>query len=102
MGNEEKTAAVHEEIKRMNQLPATSSYVSHRLLVLNKILQLVSIQRLPLAVRDLATVIEIFLTRQNKEKKTIGLPRLLRVKLLEMVPLHSILFPSPDSYPVTL
>jgi hypothetical protein len=43
MGNEEKTAAVHQEIKRMNQLPATSSCVSHRLRVLNKILQLVSI-----------------------------------------------------------
>jgi|UniRef100_A0A2K1YJG0 hypothetical protein len=34
MGNEEKTAAVHQEIKRMNQLPAPSSSVSHRLLVL--------------------------------------------------------------------
>ncbi|KAL9383258.1 hypothetical protein Peur_023581 [Populus x canadensis] len=45
MGNEEKTAAVHQEINRMNQLPATSSYVSHRMRVLNKILQLVSIQR---------------------------------------------------------
>nr|XP_034912759.1 uncharacterized protein LOC118047540 [Populus alba] len=45
MGNEEKTAAVHQEIKSMNQLPATSSYVSHRLRVLNKILQLLSIQR---------------------------------------------------------
>ncbi|KAJ6980015.1 hypothetical protein NC653_027982, partial [Populus alba x Populus x berolinensis] len=44
MGNEEKTAAVHQEIKSMNQLPATSSYVSHRLRVLNKILQLLSIQ----------------------------------------------------------
>ncbi|KAJ6894387.1 hypothetical protein NC652_028220 [Populus alba x Populus x berolinensis] len=68
MGNEEKTAAVHQEIKSMNQLPATSSYVSHRLRVLNKILQLLSIQRLPLAVRVLATVIE---TCQNKEKKPL-------------------------------
>ncbi|GMI85311.1 hypothetical protein HRI_002200400 [Hibiscus trionum] len=45
MGYEEKTAAVHEEMKRMNRLPATSSYVTHRMLVLNKILQLLSIQR---------------------------------------------------------
>ncbi|XP_022717975.1 uncharacterized protein LOC111276497 [Durio zibethinus] len=45
MGYEEKTAAVHEEMKRMNRLPATSTYVTHRLRVLNKILQLLSIQR---------------------------------------------------------
>ena len=41
---EEKQGAVHEEIKRMNQLPANSIYVTHRLRVLNKILQLMSIQ----------------------------------------------------------
>ncbi|KAJ6293143.1 hypothetical protein OIU78_025178 [Salix suchowensis] len=40
MGNEEKSTSFHQEIRRMNQLPATSSYVSHRLRVLNKILQL--------------------------------------------------------------
>ncbi|KAE8693435.1 putative ADP-ribosylation factor GTPase-activating protein AGD5-like isoform 2 [Hibiscus syriacus] len=45
MGYEGKTAAVHEEMKRMNSLPATSSYVTHRRRVLNKILQLLSIQR---------------------------------------------------------
>ncbi|EOY12800.1 hypothetical protein QQP08_021235 [Theobroma cacao] len=45
MGYEEKSAAVHEEMKRMNRLPATSTYVTHRLRVLNKILQLLSIQR---------------------------------------------------------
>ncbi|XAR67532.1 hypothetical protein NMG60_11002317 [Bertholletia excelsa] len=45
MGSEDKKAAVHEEIKRMNQLPANSAYVTHRMRVLNKILQLVSIQR---------------------------------------------------------
>ncbi|XVF04097.1 hypothetical protein REPUB_Repub05bG0052400 [Reevesia pubescens] len=45
MGYEEKTAAVHEEMKRMNRLPATSTYATHRLRVLNKILQLLSIQR---------------------------------------------------------
>ncbi|XP_016696601.1 uncharacterized protein [Gossypium hirsutum] len=44
MGYEEKTIAVHEEMKRMNQLPATSSYVTHYMRVLNKILQLLSIQ----------------------------------------------------------
>ncbi|MBA0729044.1 hypothetical protein Golax_023289 [Gossypium laxum] len=44
MGYEEKTVAVHEEMKRMNRLPGTSSYVTHRMRVLNKILQLLSIQ----------------------------------------------------------
>ncbi|KDP38940.1 hypothetical protein JCGZ_00697 [Jatropha curcas] len=44
-GNEGKKAAVHEELKRLNQLPANSTYVTHRLRVLNKILQLLSIQR---------------------------------------------------------
>lgn len=44
MGYEEKTAAVHEEMNKMNRLPATSNYVTHRLRVLNKILQLLSIQ----------------------------------------------------------
>ncbi|GKV42516.1 hypothetical protein SLEP1_g49911 [Rubroshorea leprosula] len=32
-------------MKRMSQLPANSTYVTHRLRVLNKILQLLSIQR---------------------------------------------------------
>ncbi|KAF9666832.1 hypothetical protein SADUNF_Sadunf16G0269500 [Salix dunnii] len=45
MGKEEKEAAVHGEMKRINQLPATSTYATHRLRVLNKILQLMSIQR---------------------------------------------------------
>ncbi|KAF7836770.1 uncharacterized protein G2W53_011629 [Senna tora] len=45
MWSEQKQAAVHEEIRRMSQLPARSTYVSHRLRVLNKILQLISIQR---------------------------------------------------------
>ncbi|GMY31666.1 hypothetical protein FCV25MIE_26908 [Fagus crenata] len=45
MGYEEKTAAVNEEMKRMNRLPANSTYATHRLWVLNKILQLLSIQR---------------------------------------------------------
>lgn len=44
MGTEEKTTAVKEEIKRMHRLPPNSSYASHRLRVLNKILQLLSIQ----------------------------------------------------------
>ena len=42
MGNEEKKGAVQEEVKRMNKLPANSAYASHRLRVLNKILQLMS------------------------------------------------------------
>lgn len=37
-------AAVQEEIKRMTQLPANSAYASHRLRVLNKIMQLMSLQ----------------------------------------------------------
>ncbi|GMY31732.1 hypothetical protein FCV25MIE_26974 [Fagus crenata] len=45
MGYEEKTAAVNEEMKRMNRLPVNSTYATHRLRVLNKILQLLSIQR---------------------------------------------------------
>ncbi|XP_044491502.1 uncharacterized protein LOC123215462 [Mangifera indica] len=45
MGNEERKAAVHEELKRMNQLPPNSTYVTHRVRVLNKILQLISLQR---------------------------------------------------------
>ncbi|XP_021894649.1 uncharacterized protein LOC110812232 [Carica papaya] len=45
MGSEERKAAVHEEIMRMNQLPASSSYAVHRRRVLNKVLQLLSIQR---------------------------------------------------------
>ncbi|CAI0382411.1 unnamed protein product [Linum tenue] len=38
IGNEEKKAVVHEEVKRMNKLPANSIYATHRLRVLNKIL----------------------------------------------------------------
>ncbi|KAI3737515.1 hypothetical protein L2E82_27519 [Cichorium intybus] len=45
MGSEEKNAAVHEEIKKVNQLPAHSTYATHRIRVLNKILQLLSVQR---------------------------------------------------------
>ncbi|CAJ2670282.1 uncharacterized protein LOC123888054 isoform X1 [Trifolium pratense] len=42
---ERKQAVVQEELRRMNQLPAKSTYVAHRLKVLNKILQLMSVQR---------------------------------------------------------
>ncbi|CAA3006910.1 Hypothetical predicted protein [Olea europaea subsp. europaea] len=45
MGNEEKKTAVNEEMIRLNRLPANSSYASHRLRVLDKMLQLLSIQR---------------------------------------------------------
>lgn len=41
---EKKQAAVHEEMNRMNQLPANSAYATHRMKVLNKILQLMSVQ----------------------------------------------------------
>ena len=44
MDSEGKKVAVHEEMKRMNQLPTNSTYATHRLRVLNKILQLISIQ----------------------------------------------------------
>ncbi|CAA3011816.1 Hypothetical predicted protein [Olea europaea subsp. europaea] len=44
MGNEEKKTAVNEEMIRLNRLPANSSYASHRLRVLDKMLQLLSIQ----------------------------------------------------------
>lgn len=44
MGFDEKKTAVHEEMKRMNQLPANSSYATHRLRVLNKVMQLMSAQ----------------------------------------------------------
>ncbi|KAJ4726239.1 Translation initiation factor IF-2 like [Melia azedarach] len=45
MGNEERKAAVHEEVKRMNKLPPNSTYASHRLRVLNKLLQLMALER---------------------------------------------------------
>ncbi|XP_018851619.1 uncharacterized protein LOC109013851 [Juglans regia] len=45
MGYQEKKAAVEGEMNRMNRLPANSSYAVHRIRVLNKILQLLSIQR---------------------------------------------------------
>lgn len=45
MGHEGATVAVHEEMKRVQRLPSNSTYATHRLKVLNKILQLLSIQR---------------------------------------------------------
>ncbi|KAG6689407.1 hypothetical protein I3842_11G173500, partial [Carya illinoinensis] len=45
MGYQEKKAAVEGEMNRMNRLPANSTYAVHRIRVLNKILQLLSIQR---------------------------------------------------------
>ncbi|GLT62512.1 hypothetical protein SLA2020_351460 [Shorea laevis] len=45
MGYEEKKAVVHEEMKRMKRLPVNSTYATHRVRVLNKILQLLAIQR---------------------------------------------------------
>lgn len=45
MGYEEKKAAVQEDIKLTQQLPFNSRYATQRLRVLNKILQLMSIQR---------------------------------------------------------
>ncbi|KAL8099154.1 uncharacterized protein LOC141684522 [Apium graveolens] len=45
LGFEEKKAAVNEEMRRLNQLPSTSTYVVHRSRVLGKIMQLLSVQR---------------------------------------------------------
>ncbi|KAI3441561.1 uncharacterized protein J3R85_002154 [Psidium guajava] len=45
LGFDEKKVAVDMEMKRMNQLPANSTYATHRLKVLNKVLQLMKIQR---------------------------------------------------------
>ncbi|KAL1537756.1 hypothetical protein AAHA92_30241 [Salvia divinorum] len=45
MGNDEKKALLNEEMKKMQRLPPNSSYASHRLRVLNKIHQLLSLQR---------------------------------------------------------
>nr|KJB40975.1 hypothetical protein B456_007G085800 [Gossypium raimondii] len=53
MGYEEKTITVHEEMKNLNQLPTTNSYVIHRMRVLNKILQLLSIQVIALQEEEL-------------------------------------------------
>ncbi|GFQ06242.1 hypothetical protein PHJA_002768200 [Phtheirospermum japonicum] len=44
MAIEEKQAAIKEEVKRMRQLPLNSSYAAHRLRLLDKIQQLLSLQ----------------------------------------------------------
>lgn len=44
VGSEGKMGAVHEEMKRVRKLPPSSAYATHRMRVLNKILQLLSIQ----------------------------------------------------------
>ncbi|KAL3612498.1 hypothetical protein D5086_003518 [Populus alba] len=83
MGKEEKTAAVHEEMKRINQLPATSTYATHRLRVLNKILQLMSIKvgkhhhrmlisRLYLQGGGLSTINANFLPASSQDKSSCG------------------------------
>ncbi|KAK9674435.1 hypothetical protein RND81_12G232200 [Saponaria officinalis] len=45
ISEDKKKVALQEEMNRMNKLPVNSSYATHRLRVLNKILQLMSIQR---------------------------------------------------------
>ncbi|MCL7049604.1 hypothetical protein MKW94_029789 [Papaver nudicaule] len=40
-----KKEAVQAELNRVNKLPTNSSYASHRIRVLNKVLQLMSIKR---------------------------------------------------------
>lgn len=44
VNNKEKNAAVHAEIERVSRLPSNSSYAVHRMRVLNKILNLISVQ----------------------------------------------------------
>ncbi|KAG5255048.1 Translation initiation factor IF-2 [Salix suchowensis] len=70
MGKEEKAAAVHDEMKRINQLPATSTYATHRLRVLNKILQLMSIQ-----------VSELFTSKNLGLKRDANLTQNLKIFL---------------------
>ncbi|CAN4075512.1 unnamed protein product [Withania somnifera] len=43
--SEGKRGAVHEELKRVTRLPPSSAYATHRMRILNKILQLLSVQR---------------------------------------------------------
>ncbi|KAI3466154.1 hypothetical protein Pfo_022817 [Paulownia fortunei] len=50
MGNEEKATAVHEEMRRRSRLPPNSSYASQLLRVLNKIIQLLSLQKMMMLV----------------------------------------------------
>ncbi|ESQ48636.1 hypothetical protein EUTSA_v10021866mg [Eutrema salsugineum] len=45
MGCEEKSSVIEEEIKRVSKLPSNSVYAVHRLKVLNKISELLSVQR---------------------------------------------------------
>ncbi|CAN7126792.1 unnamed protein product [Brassica rapa subsp. narinosa] len=45
MGYEEKSSVIQEEIKRVSKLPSNSVYAVHRLKVLNKINELLSVQR---------------------------------------------------------
>lgn len=44
MGCEEKSSVIQEEIKRVTKLPSNSVYAVHRLKVLNKINDLLSVQ----------------------------------------------------------
>ena len=53
MDSENKKAAVHAEMARVNKLPSNSSYAIHRMKVLNKILHLLSIPVSGLAYRAL-------------------------------------------------
>ncbi|XAR50791.1 hypothetical protein NMG60_11005227 [Bertholletia excelsa] len=57
MGSKEKKGAVREEIKRMNQLPTNNTYVTHRMQVLNKILQLMSSHRTTLQDEELKLLV---------------------------------------------
>ncbi|CAN8259463.1 unnamed protein product [Cochlearia groenlandica] len=45
MGCEEKSRLIQEEIKRVRLLPSNSVYAVHRIKVLNKINELLSVQR---------------------------------------------------------
>ena len=53
MDSENKKTAVHAEMARVNKLPSNSSYATHRMKVLNKILHLLSIPVSKLAYQAL-------------------------------------------------
>ncbi|KAF3596146.1 hypothetical protein DY000_02022037 [Brassica cretica] len=52
MGCEEKSSVIQEEIKRVSKLPSNSVYAVHRLKVLNKINELLSVQVKNLVARE--------------------------------------------------
>ncbi|KAL9256528.1 hypothetical protein AKJ16_DCAP01918 [Drosera capensis] len=77
MGDEEKKATVEEELKRMRLLPANSTYAIHRLRVLNKMLQLISIQKYVFNLVPFSSMILFSLFRDRLHKRRSWSPFLL-------------------------